>query len=75
MILQLKTGRLDTAYFQRKFGANVIEEFKAGFDHLEGEGFLIRHNGTVGLTRTGLLQIDRHLPVFFEPEHRGARYT
>jgi hypothetical protein len=29
----------------------------------------------VELTRTGLLQVDRLLPVFFEPEHRTTRYT
>jgi hypothetical protein len=29
----------------------------------------------VELTRTGLLQVDRLLPEFFEPAHRGARYT
>jgi oxygen-independent coproporphyrinogen-3 oxidase len=75
MILQLKTGRLDTAYFQRKFGADVLRDFRAGFDRLDAEGFLVRENGEIGVTRAGLLQIDRHLPVFFEPEHRGARYT
>jgi oxygen-independent coproporphyrinogen III oxidase len=29
----------------------------------------------VELTREGLLQVDRLLPGFFEPEHRGTRYT
>ena len=27
------------------------------------------------LTRAGLLQVDALLPAFFEPEHRGVRYT
>ena len=27
------------------------------------------------MTEAGLLQIDRHLPVFFEPQHVSARYT
>ena len=28
MILQLKTGALDTAYFQQKFGVDVWNEFQ-----------------------------------------------
>jgi oxygen-independent coproporphyrinogen-3 oxidase len=31
--------------------------------------------GEVNLTRSGMLQVDRLLPNFFEPEHRGTRYT
>jgi oxygen-independent coproporphyrinogen-3 oxidase len=27
------------------------------------------------LTRKGLLQVDALLPDFFEPQHRGVRYT
>jgi oxygen-independent coproporphyrinogen-3 oxidase len=75
MILQLKTGRLDRSYFQQKFNADILAEFSEGFDALAAEGFLNRQNGSVALTPDGLLQIDRHLPLFFEPEHRGARYT
>jgi oxygen-independent coproporphyrinogen-3 oxidase len=74
MILQLKTGRLDAGYFQRKFGADVLREFGDGFQRLEDEGFLTV-NGGVELTRQGLLQVDRLLPTFFEPQHRGTRYT
>jgi hypothetical protein len=33
------------------------------------------HADQVELTPDGLLEVDRHLPLFFEPEHRGARYT
>jgi oxygen-independent coproporphyrinogen-3 oxidase len=29
----------------------------------------------VRLTRDGLLRVDSLLPRFFEPEHRGIRYT
>ena len=29
----------------------------------------------VELTRAGLLQVDGMLPPFFEPQHRGVRYT
>jgi oxygen-independent coproporphyrinogen-3 oxidase len=75
MILQLKTGRLDARYFQHKFGVDILDEFAAGFQHLANEGFLTVGKAGVVLTRAGLLQIDRRLPLFFEPEHRGARYT
>jgi oxygen-independent coproporphyrinogen-3 oxidase len=75
MILQLKTGRLDADYFRRKFGAEVREDFAAGFGELEAGGFLTRAPGGVELTRAGLLQADRLLPVFFEPQYRNTRYT
>lgn len=75
MILQLKTGRLERGYFQQKFGTDILTEFAGGFEHLAQEGDLTLENGSVELTRKGLLQVDRLLPVFFEPQHRGGRYT
>jgi oxygen-independent coproporphyrinogen III oxidase len=75
MILQLKTGRLDAAYFRQKFGTDILTEFKDGFAALESDRFLTRMDDGVGLTREGLLQADRLLPVFFEPQFRGTRYT
>jgi hypothetical protein len=32
-------------------------------------------DGVVQVSRQGLLQVDRLLPEFFEPQHRGTRYT
>ena len=75
MILQLKTGRLDPSYFQRKFKANVLNEFADGFGKLSAGGNLRVGTDGVTLTRQGLLQIDRLLPEFFAAEHRGTRYT
>jgi oxygen-independent coproporphyrinogen-3 oxidase len=75
MILQLKTGRLEADYFRSKFGVDILDAYAADWDELAGAGFLQRHNGTIELTRAGLLQVDRLLPAFFEPQHRGARYT
>jgi oxygen-independent coproporphyrinogen-3 oxidase len=75
MILQLKTGRLETDYFRRKFGSDILEAFAEGFHHLGEAGFLTRAAGEVNLTRPGLLQVDRLLPEFFEAKHRGTRYT
>jgi len=75
MMLQLKTGRLQADYFQRKFGADILRDYGDGFRHLQQEGFLTIGPGEVHLTRPGLLQIDRLLPTFFEAEYRGTRYT
>jgi oxygen-independent coproporphyrinogen-3 oxidase len=75
MILQIKTGDLDVGYFRHKFGVNVLSDFAAGFQHLQDQGFLTVDDERVRVTPDGLLQIDRHLPEFFLPQHRGARYT
>jgi len=75
MILQLKTGRIDAAYFRRKFGADVLVEFDNHFRELEAKDILTVADGGVRVTTDGLLQIDRYLPTFFEAEHRGTRYT
>jgi oxygen-independent coproporphyrinogen-3 oxidase len=75
MVLQLKTGRLETRYFRDKFGTDILKAFADGFGQLEAGGFLTRTAEGVELTRQGLLQVDRLLPAFFEPQHRGTRYT
>ena len=75
MILQLKTGSVETAYFRHKFGVDILETFSSGWDRLRDAGFLELDERRIRLTREGLLQIDRHLPIFFETEHQGARYT
>jgi oxygen-independent coproporphyrinogen-3 oxidase len=75
MILQLKTGRIDAGYFRQKFGADILGDFGEAFRHLEEAGQLHSRADGVELTRAGLLQVDRFLPEFFDPQHRGARYT
>jgi oxygen-independent coproporphyrinogen III oxidase len=75
MILLLKTGKLDAAYFRTKFGVDIREEFRDGFASLVEEGFAELDGNQVRLTRKGLLQVDTLLPRFFEPQHRGIRYT
>jgi oxygen-independent coproporphyrinogen-3 oxidase len=75
MILQLKTGKVQADYFQQKFGVNILEQFGDGFGRLAEQGQLRIQNGGVEVTREGLLQVDRLLPEFFEPQHRGTRYT
>ncbi|MSU77655.1 MAG: coproporphyrinogen III oxidase family protein [Gemmataceae bacterium] len=75
MMLQLKTGALHPEYFRAKFGRDIMSTFADGFGHLQNDGFLTVSDVGVELTRKGLLQVDRILPAFFEPEHRGTRYT
>jgi oxygen-independent coproporphyrinogen-3 oxidase len=75
MILQLKTGRVDAGYFRNKFSVDILNSFREGWDHLVEEGNATVTADGVELTRPGLLQVDRLLPAFFEPQHRGARYT
>jgi oxygen-independent coproporphyrinogen-3 oxidase len=75
MMLQLKTGRLQADYFRAKFGKDIVSIFADGWGRLQNDGFLTVANGNIELTRSGLLQVDRLLPAFFEAEHRGTRYT
>src|SRR5262249_25114972 len=75
MILQLKTGRVDGEYFRQKFATDILDDFANAFARLAEAGYLTFANGGVRMTRTGLLQVDRLLPEFFDPQHRGTRYT
>ena len=75
MVLQLKTGALDTGYFREKFGIDVWKEFSSVYEGLEEKSLLKRQNGTIALTRHGLLQVDHFLIDFFEPELRTVRYA
>lgn len=75
MVLQLKTGALDTGYFSRKFGVDVWEEFRPVYEELAGNDLLQRDNGLILLTRRGLLEVDHFLLEFFEPELKTVRYA
>ena len=75
MVLQLKTGWLDTGYFSKKFGVDVWNEFRPVYEGLEEKDLLVRQNGNVSLTRRGLLEVDHFLIDFFEPELRTVRYA
>lgn len=75
MILQLKTGWLDTAYFRDKFGADVWQEFRPVYERLQTEGLLTRDGETITLSRRGLLGVEHFLLDFFEPELRTVRYA
>jgi oxygen-independent coproporphyrinogen-3 oxidase len=75
MILQLKLGTLQTAYFREKFGVDVLAEFAPAWRRLEGEEMLRVEGDRVALTRSGLLQVDRLLPSFYDDRYQNARYT
>ena len=74
-LLQLKLGKLDAGYFRRKFGADVLEEFRSAWETLQSRGMLEVPGDRIELTRQGLLQVDRLLPELYEPRYRNARYT
>lgn len=75
MILQLKRGFLDVGYFRNKFGTDILEHWQDEFAAHREAGMLTWTPERVELTRKGFLHADALLPAFFEPEHRGVRYT
>ena len=75
MILQLKLGQIDIKYFKDKFGIDIWEDFSDAFQKLSESNMLERRNGTIALTREGMLKVDSFLREFFEPENRDVRYT
>ena len=75
LILQLKTGAVELAYFRNKFGVDLWKEFESVFDSLRRDGFLDRGLERISLTRKGLLQVDHFLSDFFEPELKAVRYV
>lgn len=74
-VLQLKLGRVSRDYFARKFGHDPATHFAAAIHRLQDWGVLSVEGDFLRLSRDGLLQVDRLLPEFFLPEHRGARYA
>ena len=69
-VLQMKLGCVSTDVFRQRFGVDVNERWEPVFREYEQAGWLQRHNGTIELTREGLMQVDRLLPAFFLPQHR-----
>ena len=75
MVLQFKLGRISRAYFQGKFGVDILARFAAPIATLQSWGALLIEGDWLRLTREGLLQVDRLVHEFFLPEHRTARYA
>jgi oxygen-independent coproporphyrinogen-3 oxidase len=70
LILQMKLGEVDTAYFQRKFGADILRRFAGPIGKLRDQGYLTLEGNGLLLKRDGLLQVDRLLHAFFLPRHQ-----
>ncbi|MCO6458986.1 MAG: coproporphyrinogen III oxidase family protein [Pirellulaceae bacterium] len=75
MILLLKRGYLDAGYFRQKYGVEIVDRWRDQWQQYEEEQWLAVDGDSIRLTREGLLRVDSLLPPFFEPEHRGVRYT
>jgi oxygen-independent coproporphyrinogen-3 oxidase len=75
LVLLLKTGHLEVAYFRDKYGVDVREEFRPAFEKLTAEGWLTIDGESIDCTPDGLMQIDRHLTAFFDPQYISSRYT
>jgi oxygen-independent coproporphyrinogen-3 oxidase len=72
-ILQMKLGRVEREYFERKFGIDIEQRFCEPLRELQEEGFLQIDPGALRLSRDGLLQVDRLLHEFFLPQHRSVQ--
>lgn len=75
VVLLLKTGHLDVPYFREKYGVDIRTEFRSAFDKLEHDGWLRVNGENIDCSMDGLIQIDRHLPAFFDPPYISTRYT
>ena len=74
-ILGLKLGSVSAQHYTRKFGHDPREHFAAPLATLKDWGYLTNGGDRIGVTRDGLLQIDRLLHEFFQPEHNTGRYA
>ncbi|MBB3209841.1 oxygen-independent coproporphyrinogen-3 oxidase [Rhodopirellula rubra] len=75
LILLLKRGFVERDYFQEKFGADILTQWREVWDRYVEQGLAEIHDDQIRLTREGLLRVDSLLPAFFEPEHQNVRYT
>ena len=75
VVLQLKLGAIDAAYFRAKYDIDIIEHFLAPLTGLRAEGLLAFTADAIALTDEGLLRVDQLLPDFYDSKFRNARYT
>jgi len=75
MILLVKRGFLELDYFRDKHGVDIVEAWQPQWRQYEQEGMLTVGRDRIELTTKGLLHADGLLPVFFEPQFQGVRYT
>ena len=74
-ILQMKLGRVETAYFARKFGVDLLQRFRAPLEAQRAAGWLELTPERITATRGGLLRIDTLLSDYFLERHQNARYA
>jgi oxygen-independent coproporphyrinogen-3 oxidase len=75
LILQLKLGRVQAAYFAEKFSTDIAVRFKDQWQVLVDQGLGLWTSGTFQLTREALLKVDSLLHPFFLPQHQYSRYA
>lgn len=75
LILQMKLGRVDVAYFQQKFEEDLRLRFAAQWSDLLSRKLGEWDSGGFVLTRAALLKVDTLLHAFFLPQHQNSRYT
>jgi oxygen-independent coproporphyrinogen-3 oxidase len=68
-ILKMKLGRVKADDFRQKFGIDILERFAAPLAQIHSEGLLNIEDGSIVLTRDGLLCVDNLLHDFFLPHH------
>jgi oxygen-independent coproporphyrinogen-3 oxidase len=74
-VLQLKLGRVEAEPFARRFRIDPLRRFAEPLRRCAEAGWLRVGRDAVTVTREGLARVDRLLPVFYLPEHRGVRYS
>lgn len=74
-MLQLKLGSVSAGAFTAKFGTDPRIQFATPLATLRSWGYLVEDGDRIGLTRDGLLQVDRLLQEFFDPKYRKGRYA
>lgn len=74
-ILQLKLGRVQTAYFAEKFGVDLLQRFHGPLEAQRAAGWLTLAPDRIATTRAGLLRVDSLLEDYFLEPHRNARYA
>ncbi|MFQ5864789.1 MAG: coproporphyrinogen-III oxidase family protein [bacterium] len=74
-VLQLKLGKVNRTYFRRKFEVDIFERFHVPLAQFTSQGWLIRSDDELLLTREGLLRADRMLAAFYLPKHQDVRYS
>ena len=74
-VLQMKLGRVERAYFERKFGVDLLERFAEPLRAHRAAGWLEWTPAEIRTTRAGLLRVDSLLSALFLEHHRGSRYA